>query len=66
MVLDALNHKVQIVSDAPGGSCELTDNGRFGLLYENEKALLQAIVTAKSNPMHVDCIINKNFFAILI
>lgn len=64
VVLDALNHKVQIiVSDAPGGSCELTDNGRFGFIVpnENEKALLQAIVTAKSNPMHVDCIAKQKF-----
>ena len=64
VVLDALNHNTQIiVSDAPGGSCELTDNGRFGFIVpnENEKALLQAMLTAKSNPMKVDHIAKQEF-----
>lgn len=64
VVLDALNHNVQIiVSDAPGGSCELIDSGRFGFIVpnENEKALLQAMLTAKSNPMKVDQIAKQEF-----
>lgn len=64
VVLDALLHNVQIiVSDAPGGSCELTDNGRFGRVVanEDEQALLQAMIAAKSNPMKIDYIAKQKF-----
>lgn len=64
VVLDALVHDVQIiVSDAPGGSCELTDNGRYGRIVanEDEHALLQAMISAKSKPMQVDNIAKQEF-----
>ena len=64
VVLDALVHNVQIiVSDAPGGSCELIDNGRYGRIVANndENALLQAMISAKSKPMRVDNIAKQEF-----
>jgi glycosyltransferase involved in cell wall biosynthesis len=64
VVLDALVNNVQIiVSDAPGGSRELTDNGRYGRVVanEDEQALLQAMISAGSNPMQVDNTAKQEF-----
>jgi glycosyltransferase involved in cell wall biosynthesis len=64
VVLDALVHNLQIiVSDAPGGSCELIDNGKYGRIVANkdENALLQAVIDARSKPMQVDNIAKQEF-----
>lgn len=64
VVLDALQFNLQIiVSDAPGGSQELTGNGRFGYVVrrDDEFALLKALEKAKSNPMKIDQLEKRNF-----
>ena len=64
VVLDALNFNLQIiVSDAPGGSKELVDYGRFGYITPNGdvSALLATMHQAKNNPINV-CRTEKSSF----
>ena len=56
VVLDALNYDLQIiVSDAPGGSIELVDNGRFGLITPvgDITSLKDTMLIAKNKPLKI-------------
>lgn len=67
VVLDALQFNLQIiVSDAPGGSRELTGNGRFGFVVKRDDkvGLLEALEMAKSNPMKIDQVDKQNFLSL--
>ena len=64
VVLDALNFDLQIiVSDAPGGSKELVNYGRFGFITPvgDASALLDTMHLAKNNPIDV-CKTEKRTF----
>jgi glycosyltransferase involved in cell wall biosynthesis len=64
VVLDALSFDLQIiVSDAPGGSGELVDYGKFGFIcpVKNVESLTETIVKAKKYPL-VNSKISKSIF----